>query len=104
VVQDNDNAESSSRHLHNPSADIRSAANTVHRSTSRLRSSFSTLSHHHHLKVSPPPPPASAPLYLAFLPLLFMMVWATASALIMGTIIGFTLSAVFVTANFEMST
>lgn len=50
------------------------------------------------------PAQASAPIYLALLPLLFLLAWSTLSALVMGTIIGFTLSAVYTTANFEMST
>lgn len=46
----------------------------------------------------------SAPIYLAFLPLVFLLVWGTASALIMSTIIGFVLAAVYNTTGFEMST
>ena len=45
-----------------------------------------------------------APVWLAALPFPFFAVWGLASAVIMSTIIGFTLSAVYNTAGFEMST
>jgi len=45
-----------------------------------------------------------APIWLAALPLPIFVFWGIFSALIMATIIGFTLSAVYNTAGFEMST
>jgi hypothetical protein len=45
-----------------------------------------------------------APIWLAALPLPVFVFWGIFSALIMATIIGFTLSAVYNTAGFEMST
>lgn len=49
-------------------------------------------------------PRKSAPLYLAFLPFIFLALWGMASALIMSTIIGFVLAAVYNTTGFEMAT
>lgn len=49
-------------------------------------------------------PRKSAPLYLAFLPFIFLTLWGVASALIMSTIIGFVLAAVYNTTGFEMAT
>lgn len=49
-------------------------------------------------------PRKSAPLYLAFLPFVFLLLWGVASALIMSTIIGFVLAAVYNTTGFEMAT
>ncbi|KAJ9109928.1 hypothetical protein QFC19_001909 [Naganishia cerealis] len=46
----------------------------------------------------------SAPMYLAFVPLVFLILWCMASALVMSTIIGFVLAAVYNTTGFEMST
>jgi hypothetical protein len=46
----------------------------------------------------------SAPLYLAFMPLVILLFWCVASALVMSTIIGFVLAAVYNTTGFEMST
>lgn len=45
-----------------------------------------------------------APLYLGFLPLVVLLFWGMASALVMSTIIGFVLAAVYNTTGFEMST
>lgn len=45
-----------------------------------------------------------APIWLAALPFPFFALWGLVSAVIMSTIIGFTLSAVYNTAGFEMST
>jgi hypothetical protein len=45
-----------------------------------------------------------APIWLAALPFPFFAVWGLTSAVIMSTIIGFVLSAVYNTAGFEMST
>jgi hypothetical protein len=45
-----------------------------------------------------------APIWLSFLPLPFFLLWGVTTALIMSTIIGFTLSAVYNTVGFEMST
>lgn len=45
-----------------------------------------------------------APLWMGLLPFPIFTIWGFTSALIMGTIIGFTLSAVYNTAGFEMST
>lgn len=44
------------------------------------------------------------PVYLPFIPLVLFPLWGLASALVMATIIGFSLSAVYNTAGFEMST
>ena len=49
-------------------------------------------------------PRKSAPMYLAFLPFIFLALWGMASALIMSTIIGFVLAAVYNTTGFEMTT
>lgn len=46
----------------------------------------------------------AAPIYLAFLPMAFLLLWGMASALIMSTIIGFVLAAVYNTTGFEMAT
>lgn len=75
-------------------------ASAIHRSTSHLRRSLSITNTSHHQS----PPQASPPLYLAFLPFISLMVWSQVSAVIVGTVIGFTLSAVFTTADFKMST
>ena len=45
-----------------------------------------------------------APVTLGVIPLFLLLIWGTASALVMSTIIGFALSATYNTAGFEMNT